>query len=327
MGYTMDAVRRARQRLEAMNEDLRSRYNARQEEAYRRVPRIREIDGQLRRSMVTAAKAVLAGSDGPAMMDKVRQENLALQRERAALVAENFPAGYLEDGICPKCGGSGYLGAQMCSCLEALCRQEQEKEVSRLGEPHQRFEGFRLDLYSEVPDPRTGFIPRMVAQRALTICQEYAANFSQGSGNLLLTGMPGLGKTYLAVCVGKAVAAQGKTVCYETAISLFDKLERGKFNPTPENQAKAEELSNCDLLILDDLGTEFAGAFVNAALYGLLNGRMLEGKPMVVTTNLNWAEMEQRYSPQIASRLSGEFTLVRLVGDDIRRKKAAGAQL
>ncbi len=323
MEYTVEVIRRARRRLEEMNIDLRSRQNQRQEEAYHRVPRIKEIDMELRRTMAAAAQAALSGKDARSAMDAVRQENQALQAERAQLVAQKLPKGFLEENlVCPKCDGAGYIGTRMCSCLDALCQQEQAKEVARLGQPGQHFDGFRLDYYPDTPDPKTGYSPRKVAQRALEICRSYAQSFCADVGNLMLSGMPGLGKTFLAVCVGKAVAAQGKKVCYETAISLFDKLEKARFSPTEENQALAAELQNCDLLILDDLGTEFAGQFVIAALYGLLNTRLLAQKAMLITTNLSWQDMEKRYSPQIASRLSGEFRQVRLVGEDIRRKKA-----
>ncbi len=323
MAYTIEVIRRARRRLEEQNIDLRSRQNQRQEEAYHRVPRIKEIDMQLRRTMAAAAQAALSGGNAANAMEAVRQENQALQAERRELVAKKLPKGFLEENlVCPRCDGTGYIGTQMCGCLDAICRQEQEKEVSRLGLPGQRFDSFRLDYYSDTADAKTGYSPRKVAQRALEICRSYADHFCADVGNLMLTGMPGLGKTFLAVCIGKTVAAQGKKVCYETAISLFDKLERAKFSPNEENQRQASELQSCDLLIVDDLGTEFAGQFVIAALYGLLNSRLLAGKAMVVTTNLSWQDMEKRYSPQIASRLSGEFRQVRLVGEDIRRKKA-----
>ncbi len=324
MGYTMDVIRRARFRLDQENTLLRSRYNARQEEAYAKLPRIREIDRQLRSTMIAAAQAVLSGQDAPVAMDAVRRENQALQAEREALAEKHFPKGYLDDPICKACEGTGYVGARMCQCLDKLCRQEQDKEAARLGEPYQRFDSFRLDVYSETPDTATHFVPRQMAQRALSICREYADDFRDDKGNLLLVGTTGLGKTFLAVSIGKTVVAQGKTVCYETAISLFEKLEKAKFNPTEESLRKAEELNNCDLLIVDDLGTEFTGQFVLAALYGLLNGRLLARKPMVFTTNMNWQDLEKRYTPQIASRLSGEFTQVWLVGDDIRKLRKQG---
>ena len=324
MGYTMDVIRRSRKRLEEMNGDLRSQYNARQAQVYAQVPRVQEIDMELRRTMVAAARAVLSGSEGPKAMDAVRQENQALQAERETLIRQHFGEGYLEDQICKDCGGSGYIGTRMCHCLEAICRQEQDREAARVGDAGERFDTFRLDYYSESWDNEIGRVPRKVMEESLKACIQYARSFSQGSGNLLFNGGTGVGKTFLAVSVGKEVAAAGYTVCYESALGLFDKLEKAKFNPTEENLRRAQELETCDLLIIDDLGTEFAGQFVIAALYGLLNSRLLAGKSMIITTNLNISEIRLRYSPQIASRLDGEFTLLPFVGGDIRKLKKQG---
>lgn len=324
MGYTMDVICRSRKRLENQNGDLRSQFNARQAEVYAKLPRVLEIDKELRLTMIAAARAALSGSDGPKAMEAVRRENQALQAEREDLISKHFGAGYLEDKICKECNGSGYIGVRMCRCLEAICREEQDKEAARVGDAKQRFDAFRLDYYSESWDNETGRVPRMVMEKNFKTCTQYAQNFGSGVGNLLFNGGTGVGKTFLAVSVGKEVAAGGYTVCYESALGLFDKLEKAKFNPTEENLRRAQELETCDLLIVDDLGTEFAGQFVIAALYGLLNSRLLAGKSMIITTNLNISEIRLRYSPQIASRLDGEFTLLPFVGGDIRKLKKQG---
>lgn len=324
MGYTMDVVRRARKILEERNEALRSQLRAREAEVIQKLPQVAEIDKQLRMTMVAAARAALSGKDAQQAMEAVRQENMALQAQREALIRQHFSEGYLEDKVCKACGGSGYVGAQMCACLEEICRVEQDKEAARLGDASQNFDTFRLDYYSGSWDNAIGSIPRKIMERDLEICKDYARNFSHGGGNLLFNGGTGLGKTFLAISVGKAVAAQGYDVCYATALDLFDKLEKAKFNPTEENLRRAQELETCDLLIVDDLGTEFAGSFVIAALYGILNSRLLAEKSTIITTNLNIGEIRQRYSPQIASRLDGEFTLVPFVGTDIRKLKKQG---
>ena len=155
-------------------------------------------------------------------------------------------------------------------------------------------------------------------EKTLDYCKKYAASFTTDSGSLLFTGGTGLGKTFLSACIARAVADRGYSVLYETASGLFTKLEQAKFNPTEENRRQAEKLTQCDLLIVDDLGTEMPGQFVTAALYSLVNDRMLAGKPMVISTNLNVEEMSRRYSPQIASRLHGGFMRLTFVGDDIR---------
>jgi len=256
-------------------------------------------------------------------MDAVRMENLSLQRERARLAAECFEEGFLDDSpICDNCGGTGYVGTNMCECLRELCRQEQKKEISILSGSKETFNQFRLDYYSDVFDPNLGASHRMIMEKNFQTCRRYALTFSQSSGNLLFVGGTGLGKTFLSACVARAVADRGYSVVYETASHLFGKLEQAKFAPTEESRREAAKLMECDLLIIDDLGTEMPGQFVTAALYSLLNDRILEGKPMVISTNLNVQEMARRYSPQIASRLHGSFTGLTFVGEDIRIKKS-----
>ncbi len=326
MAYSAEVVRRARERLAQAKEDRESENRQHLAEGYARVPRIREIDILLRRTMAQAAQAAFRqGSDGRAEMEAIRAENLSLQRERARLVSEHFEEGFLDDSpICLNCGGSGYVGSSMCECLQELCRQEQKKEVSILAGSRESFNQFRLDYYSDRFDPNFGASHRMIMEKNFQTCRRYALTFAQNAGNLLFVGGTGLGKTFLSACIARSVADRGYSVVYETANHLFGKLEQAKFAPTEESRREAAKFMECDLLIIDDLGTEMPGQFVTAALYSLLNDRILEGKPMVISTNLNVDEMARRYSPQIASRLHGNFNRLTFVGDDIRIQKSKG---
>ena len=325
MAYSTEVVKRARERLAQAREDRESENRQHLAEAYSRVPRIREIDIQLRRTMAQAAQAAfLQGSDGRELLEQARQENLSLQQEREELVRQYFEEGYLDDSpICRLCGGTGYVGSTMCECLTELCRQEQKKEISILA-GKESFSQFRLDYYSDRIDPMYGASPRTIMERNFQTCRKYAMYFGQNAGNLLFVGGTGLGKTFLSACIARTVADRGFSVAYETAAHLFGNLEKARFNPTEDSRREAEKYTACDLLILDDLGTEMPGQFVTAALYSLLNDRILAGKPMVISTNLNVEEMSRRYSPQIASRLHGGFTRLTFVGEDIRVLKNRG---
>lgn len=325
MAYSAEVVKRARERLAQAREDRESENRQHLAEAYARVPRIREIDMQLRRTMAQAAQAAfLQGSDGRELLEQAREENLSLQREREELVRQYFEEGYLDDSpICRLCGGTGYVGSTMCECLTELCRQEQKKEISILA-GKESFSQFRLDYYPDRIDPMYGASPRTIMERNFQTCRKYAMYFGQNAGNLLFVGGTGLGKTFLSACIARTVADRGFSVAYETAAHLFGNLEQARFNPTEESRREAGKYTSCDLLILDDLGTEMPGQFVTAALYSLLNDRILAGKPMVISTNLNVEEMNRRYSPQIASRLHGGFTRLTFVGEDIRVLKNRG---
>ena len=326
MAYSAEVMKRARTRLAQAKEDRESENRQHLQEAYAKVPRIREIDMQLRRTMAQAAQAAfLQGSDGRELMDKIREENRSLQQERGRLAAQYFEEGYLDESpVCDVCGGSGYVGAAMCECLKELCRQEQKKELSVLSGTQGSFSQFRLDYYPDRVDPKYGLSPRAIMEQNLQVCRRYALHFTEKSGNLLFSGDTGLGKTFLSACIARTAADRGYSVVYETASHLFSKLEQAKFNANEENRQAAAKLMECDLLILDDLGTEMPGQFTTAALYGLLNDRILEGKPMIISTNLTVEDMCRRYSPQIASRLRGNFQRVAFVGEDIRVLKNRG---
>ena len=320
MGYSMEVMQRARARLAAAKADRESENQQNLAVAYAKVPRLREIDRQLRVTMAMAAQAVFSqGGDVQSAMEEVKQKNLALQQERQQLVHLYFEEGFLDDSpICERCGGSGYVGATMCECLAELCRQEQKKELTFLNVGRETFDQFRLDYYPERDNIRT------VMEKTYQICRKYAYSFTEKSGNLLFSGDTGLGKTFLSACIARTVADRGYSVVYESAGHLFSKLERAKFSADEDAREEVKKYTACDLLIIDDLGTEMPGQFVTSALYNLVNDRLLSGKAMIISTNLNSEDLPKRYSAQIASRLRGSFMRVAFVGEDIRLKKNWG---
>ena len=320
MAYSADVVRRARRALESRKDAHEALQAARLLEVYEKLPRIRDIDRTLRSSMAEAVQAAFSG--GANTLEQVKQANLALQAERKALILAHFPAEYAEEApLCPHCGGMGYIGTAMCGCLAEICRQEQKKELSLLACGEHRFGDFSLEYYADAADPKYGVSPRAIMTRNFNLCKKYAEGFTPTSGNLLFNGSTGLGKTMLSACIAAEVAEKGCSVAYETAAHLFAKLEKDHFRPDEESAEAVKKLQKCDLLIIDDLGTELPGNFTVAALYALLNDRLLAGKPMVISTNLNISEIRERYSPQIASRLEGSFQLLPFVGNDIRVMK------
>ena len=300
MAYSKEVIRRARQRLENAKAERESENRQRLQEAYRQIPRLKEIDILLRKTMALAAQAVFtSGGDAQSVMGQVKEANLALQQERKNLVDAHFEKGYLDESpICAVCGGSGYVGSTMCNCLKELCRQEQKNELVLLACGEERFENFRLDYYSDRVDPKYGYSPRSVMERCLQVCRKYAYDFGKGSGNLMFYGGTGLGKTFLSACIATVAAERGFSVAYESASHLFSKLEKDRFNPDEKSREEVERLNGCDLLIIDDLGTELPGNFVTAALYNLVNDRLLAGKPMLISTNLTAEDISRRYSPR-----------------------------
>lgn len=323
MAYSQMVLQRARARYEKAKTECQREYDAHLQQAYCEYPRLKEIDRELRLTMVQLmANALRNGEDPTAALNEIKEQNLALQREREWIldVAE-YEEGFLDEApICKICSGTGYKGASMCECLRELCRQEQRKELtSLLGNGKENFESFRLDYYSDEYDPKIGTSARMLMQSNFNICKKYAATFSPMSGSLLFSGATGLGKTFLSACIARQVSDRGFSVIYETANSIFSDFESEKFG-SEENFGKTRKYFECDLLILDDLGTEMTTQFIISALYNIVNTRMMEGKATIISTNLLPEAIEKRYSPQIASRIVGTYRLIKFVGTDIRQK-------
>ena len=320
MAYSAEVLSRARARLAMAKEDRESENREHLQNAYRQVPRLQEIDRQLRATMAMAAQAAFTQGEDPAeLLEQARRENLSLQQERAELVALYFEEGYLDDSpICENCGGNGYVGSTMCECLRELCRQEQKKELTFLSVGRESFDQFRLDYYPERDNIRA------VMEKTFQACRRYAMSFSEKSASLLFSGDTGLGKTFLSACIARTVADNGYSVVYESAGHLFARLERAKFSGDEDARRESEKYLVCDLLIVDDLGTEMPGQFTTSALYGLINDRILAGKPTIISTNLTSEEFAQRYNRQIASRLRGSYVRMPFVGEDIRVLKNRG---
>lgn len=324
----LSAVLRDLEREHAARTEL---FASRREEVYARLPRVREIDRALAGTAAAVLHAALAAGDDPAQaVEQLKDRNLALQAERRALLDQNgFGADYLDEApLCEICGDSGYVGTELCSCLKQRYAARLTQELSTiLPIQDQNFEHFRLDFYSDVPDGRLGLSARENMEDNLSACRAYADRFSLHAPNLLLYGSTGLGKTFLSSCIAKVVSEHGFSVAYDTAIRIFSSYESVKFGAPDAADAarRVRKYEQCDLLIIDDLGTEMATAFTTSALYGLLADRLMRRRPMIVNTNLLPTEFDKRYSPAIASRLTGEFEQLRFFGDDIRAKKRRGA--
>ena len=306
---------------------IQEQQRQRQQQVYQQCPELESIQREIRGTMgEIIASALRRGTDPLPAIRVNRDKNLSLQRRRAELLAQlGYPEDYLsEKPRCPLCGDTGYRGDGLCSCLKKYYAQEQIRELSRMLDiGSQSFDTFELDWYS--PDrgslPRS---PRENAQRNLNLCRDFAARFRPGRENLLLFGAPGLGKTFLSACIARVVSEDGFSVVYDTAGHVFSQFESAKFRRDDDGDTAGEDVErcmNCDLLILDDLGTEMTTSFVQSALYQLLNGRLLAGKSTVISTNLDPEELGRRYGAPLLSRLEGEYQLLPFVGTDIRRLK------
>lgn len=330
MGYDAGVLHKATQKLEENRRLHGEKRDRLRSEAYQKQPRLAQIDRQLRGTMAQLMATALRQGENPAQaIQNIRRENLELQRERAELMAL---LGLEKDALdetpmCPECRDSGWQGAKMCRCLKQLYAKEQIAELSKvldLGE--QSFESFRMDYYSPTPWSGRGISPRENMELVKDICYSYATRFDRFfTKNLFLSGAPGLGKTFLSACIARSVSEQGRSVVYDTAGNVFARFEARKFQRDSADGQEARDETrrylHCDLLILDDLGSELTTQFTQSALYELLNSRLVAGKHTVISSNLSMQDVARRYSPQIASRLEGEYHILHFFGDDIRLLK------
>lgn len=326
MAYDPKVYRRAMARLEERKTRREEENARRRKEIYEALPRVRDIDRQLQDTVRQVILSALNRGADPAPAVKVlRERNLDLQAERAELLrAHGYPIDALDDvPYCKNCGDTGWNGAKMCPCLKLLCQEEQNKELSSmLSLQDQSFDTFDLERYSPQPWPSQPLSPRENMELIRDTCYHYANRFRHtGLRNLFFHGAPGLGKTFLSACIAREVSNQGYSVVYDTAVHIFAQMEAQKFDRDEEAEVSARRYLKCDLLLLDDLGTEVTTPFVQSALYTIVNTRLLEDKCTVISTNLSMKQIRDRYSAQVASRLEGEYHSMFFYGHDIRQQR------
>ncbi len=330
MSYDPKHVKEANRRLALARSERKAKLAAFEAQCRSQLPELAMLDSAISRTVTQAIAAALQrGVDPTAAVEAARRENLALQAKRLELLAAaGIDPQRLEDTpLCPICSDTGYHKGALCRCVTDLCAQENLAELSRQLDEGYAFDAFSLTWYDPGYDPALGDSPRGLMETVLGLCQDYAQEFPRHSArNLYLYGGTGLGKTLLSGCIARTVAQEGHWTVYATAGALFRSYEDVKFNRDPNGEAQEDvrRFENCDLLVLDDLGSEMTTPFVQSALYQLLNQRMLAGKHTVISSNLDMDAVRQRYTPQVASRLEGEFQELPFVGRDIRLQRKEG---
>ena len=319
MAYDEKVVRAAKQRLEKRRRDADTSAAALREKMCGEIPRLREIEREKAAAIPELTHAILSGNADGAV-ERIQQKNLQLQQEMADILHAN---GCLFDNFeprytCKKCGDTGYANGAVCDCYRRLLQEEACRTLSGLSAMRLTdFDSLRLDYYSNAVDPKLGVSPREQMTDVISYCREYTAAFDLHSDSLLLQGATGLGKTHLCLAIARGVTEQGFGVVYGSVQPLIRRLEAEHFGR--EQGDSENQLISCDLLVLDDLGMEFDTPFSRACLYNVLNARLLEGRPTVVSTNLSISALQERYGDQIASRISGGFVPLLCVGNDIRQ--------
>ena len=305
-----------RQRAKAAAQDARAQAEA-------AVPGLRAAEDALRACGVRCA---LAGARGAGRAEAAAALAEARQKRDALLAASGRSPQALEPKFtCPLCQDTGVAQGKTCQCVRREMQRLRREEIEAMSSLSvTRFDTMKLDYYPNTRDPQTGRSVRQYMAELLADLQDYAAAFDLDSENLMFTGNAGLGKTHAALAVAGAALDKGYDVIYISSPDFFSRVETLHFgsDPAGEKEALLETVSGADLLILDDLGTEFNSSFVISTLYSLLNDRLGRRRPTILTTNItDGALLEKLYTEKVASRISA-FVPYRFLGDDIRLKKA-----
>lgn len=313
----MAQARRLLARDAAEHKKRRERWK---ETLYEREPRLYALEAEIRDVFLLALEDM-----SPEAFAAAAEQSLTLQEERARLLREmGAAADSLEvTPLCPECGDTGRTGGDPCSCLMEKYNALQKDELSRLLDLRgQTFDSFRPDILSDAVDPVHRGSPRQNMELLREICVNFSQKFGKNTENLFFTGPPGTGKTFLSACVAGAVGARGFSVVYDTAVHQLDEVENLRFGRGGDDtETGVRRLFECDLLIIDDLGTEFLTPFAQSALLDLVNTRLISGKTMLISSNLTRKELSERYGKALSSRLEGEFTWLEFFGPDLRKRK------
>ena len=312
MSYSRKVYDAAAEELARRRREAEGCAAALRERAMRRDPQIAELCRRIAGGTAQVARLVLAGNDPTEAIRTIERDNLEAQKQLTKLLhamgesADDFEPQY----TCPACKDTGYVGRTMCGCLKALLSAGARQELCGLtGMKLTSFDDLDLSFYAE----------REHMEGVIDYCRCYGADFDADADSLLLYGPTGTGKTHTALAIAGLAAERGFSVVYGPAQQLLRRLEREHFGR--EEGDSEETLVACDLLVLDDLGTELTTPFYTTALYNILNGRLLSGRPTVISTNLAPSDWHARYGEQIASRVLGTYQPLRFVGSDIRQAK------
>lgn len=320
MAYSNEIYNKAKRILEKRHDAAVMEADIRSAQIREEIPEINKIQAGLQQVGLEISRLFFYKQNTDEKVAELRARSEALVEERSRLLKAN---GYRENAmkpqfVCEMCEDKGFINGRMCTCHKQLLKDLMRKEVSRFAPLDKcTFDNFVLDYYSEQP-MENAIIPRQRAEKIFDTCRKYAQNFSLNSKNLIFFGGAGLGKTHLSLAIANVVINKGFNVCYGTSQNICDDLQSEQFGRTDNINYTKNQVLGCDLLVLDDLGTEIDNQYSIATVYNIVNSRLLAGRPTIISTNYTFSKLEEKYDKRITSRLTGEYVPFYFIGNDIR---------
>lgn len=289
----------------------------RREALYQAHPKLRALDQAFRMARVGL---VTGAFESPEQAESMKHDADRCAAERGAYLRDANLTPESDSAYCARCGDAGWTGQEPCECLKSFYVPLQKAALCRdIDIHHQSFGLFALSFFRDEPMEDEAYTPRQLMNETRDEAKEYAENFGAHKRNLLINGGVGTGKTFLSACILGEVTSRAFWTEYVTAIRFLQWAEAEQFGREAPDERSFRRFTRCDLLVLDDLGTEYLSPFAQSALYDLFNTRLQQGRCTIVTSNLTDAQLDERYLPQTASRLRGAYELMHLHGEDIRR--------
>lgn len=315
------AIMRSYEQKQLKSHDILTRHY---EEVYEKSPEFKVLDESISILSVQYGKRLLNGDDSA--VQSLKEELSILRSSKQSLLeSTGFPADYLEPVYeCKDCRDTGYIGNKKCHCFkkavsDLLYEQSNLKDILT----RENFDTFSLEFYSDnFIDPKSGRSSLSIMRDAYRTCWEFSHTFKDEFKNLFLYGDVGVGKTFLSNCIAKKLMDAGFSVLYFSAPAFFNVIAQSVFEKNNiDAKNMYEYIFDCDLLIIDDLGTEVTNSFIASQLFTCLNERLLSKKSTIISTNLSLDSLADLYTERSFSRITSNYIMLKLIGDDIRIKK------
>lgn len=321
MIYSKEVFNKAENEIGRRHVEALTMFEKRQEELDSKAPEIAEVNRQIVGTSIRLSKAIMNNkADIKQAVEKIKDENIKAQKLIRVLLEDfGYPADYLDmHYYCDKCCDTGFVNGIRCSCFNELLKKYSVEEINNKSNMKLNdFSDFRIDLYPEAVDENLGTSPRLEMTANLNECRKFVDDFSESSQSMFFIGKTGLGKTFLSSAIAKELMQKGFNVAFDSIQNFLRAVENEHFGRVTGTDT-FQILIDADLLILDDLGSEFSSPFYSSALYNIVNTRLNKGVPTIISSNLSLTELQNKYDDRIISRITGMYSILHFIGEDIR---------